>query len=176
MLYHFEKGWKATESARDINELFGEGTIGERMVQKWFKRFKDGDTSLKDEEGRGRRSDFDDQALLDAVEEDESLTTRIFGTRNRVTVLRLRSSGYGSQVTVPWLRSPGYGFWLRSSGYGHLVTVPWLRFPGYGSLVTVPWLRFSGYGSLLRPPGYVFLVTFLLNVTRRNLATITKEP
>ena len=77
MLYHFEKGWKATESARDINELFGEGTIGERMVQKWFKRFKDGDTSLKDEEGRGRRSDFDDQALLDAVEEDESLTTRI---------------------------------------------------------------------------------------------------
>ena len=53
MLYHFEKGWKATESARDINELFGEGTIGERMVQKWFKRFKDGDTSLKDEEERG---------------------------------------------------------------------------------------------------------------------------
>ena len=63
MLYHFEKGWKATESVRDINELFGEGTIGERMVQKWFKRFKDGDTSLKDEEGRGRRSDFDDQGL-----------------------------------------------------------------------------------------------------------------
>uniref|UniRef100_A0A914CJS9 Mos1 transposase HTH domain-containing protein n=1 Tax=Acrobeloides nanus TaxID=290746 RepID=A0A914CJS9_9BILA len=27
MLYHFEKGWKATESARNINELFGEGTI-----------------------------------------------------------------------------------------------------------------------------------------------------
>uniref|UniRef100_A0A914CSZ2 Transposase n=1 Tax=Acrobeloides nanus TaxID=290746 RepID=A0A914CSZ2_9BILA len=41
------------------------------------KRLKDGDTSLKDEEGRGRHSDFDDQALLDAVEEDESLTTRI---------------------------------------------------------------------------------------------------
>uniref|UniRef100_A0A914CE43 Transposase n=1 Tax=Acrobeloides nanus TaxID=290746 RepID=A0A914CE43_9BILA len=47
------------------------------MVQKWFKRFKDGDTSLKDEEGRGRRLDFDDQVLLDAVEEYESLTTRI---------------------------------------------------------------------------------------------------
>uniref|UniRef100_A0A914E1N8 Mos1 transposase HTH domain-containing protein n=1 Tax=Acrobeloides nanus TaxID=290746 RepID=A0A914E1N8_9BILA len=54
MLYHFEKRWKATESARDINELFGEGTIGERMVQKWFKRFKDGDTSIKNEEGRAR--------------------------------------------------------------------------------------------------------------------------
>ena len=83
MLYHFEKGWKATESARDINELFGEGTIGERMVQKWFKRFKDGDTSLKDEEGRGRRSDFDDQALLDAVEEDESLNIVIHHDNSR---------------------------------------------------------------------------------------------
>ena len=49
MFYDFEKGWKATEFVRDINELFGEGTIGKRMVQKW-KRFKDGDTSLKDEE------------------------------------------------------------------------------------------------------------------------------
>ena len=97
MLYHFEKGWKATESARDINELFGEGTIGERMVQKWFKRFKDGDTSLKDEEGRGRRSDFDDQALLDAVEEDESLTTRIlaemFDVDQSTIVRRLKKLG-----------------------------------------------------------------------------------
>ena len=97
MLYHFEKGWKATESARDINELFGEGTIGERMVQKLFKRFKDGDTSLKDEEGRGRRSDFDDQALLDAVEEDESLTTRIlaemFDVDQSTIVRRLKKLG-----------------------------------------------------------------------------------
>ena len=77
MLYHFEKGWKATESARDLNELFGEETISEREAQRWFKRFKSGDTSLEDKEGRGRRSDFDDQALLGAVEEDESLTTRI---------------------------------------------------------------------------------------------------
>src|SRR3569833_2714372 len=97
MLYHFEKGWKATESARDINELFGEGTLGERMVQKWFKRFKDGVLSLKDEEGRGRRSDFDDQAFLDAVEEDESLTTRIlaemFDVDQSTIVRRLKKLG-----------------------------------------------------------------------------------
>ncbi|KAK6736822.1 hypothetical protein RB195_019488 [Necator americanus] len=36
-----------------------------------------GDISLEDKEGRGRPSDFDDQALLTAVEEDESLTTRM---------------------------------------------------------------------------------------------------
>ena len=50
MLYHFEKGHKAAEAFRDLNELFGEGTIGERQVRRWFERFKSGDTSLEEEE------------------------------------------------------------------------------------------------------------------------------
>ena len=63
ILYHFEKGHKAAEAFRDLNELFGEGTIGERQVRRWFERFKSGDTSLEDEGRRGRPSDFDDQAF-----------------------------------------------------------------------------------------------------------------
>ena len=85
LLYHFEKGHKAAEAFRDINELFGDGTIGESQVRKWFQRFKSGNTSLEDEGGRGRPSDFDDQALLDAVEEDESLTTRILAGISMLT-------------------------------------------------------------------------------------------
>ncbi|CAF1238493.1 unnamed protein product [Didymodactylos carnosus] len=77
LLYRFEKGNTAGEAFRDINELFGEGTIGRSTVTEWFLRFKNGDTSLEDKPGRGRPSDFDDQALLDVVEEDENLTTRI---------------------------------------------------------------------------------------------------
>ena len=64
MLYHYEKGWKAAQSFRDLNELFGEGTISESQCREWFARFKSGDTSLEDKSGRGRSSDFDDQALL----------------------------------------------------------------------------------------------------------------
>uniref|UniRef100_A0A914E233 Mos1 transposase HTH domain-containing protein n=1 Tax=Acrobeloides nanus TaxID=290746 RepID=A0A914E233_9BILA len=82
MLYRFEKGYKAAEAFRDLNELFGEGTIGERQVRRWFERFKSSDISLEDEEGRGRPSDFDDQALLDAVEEDESRTMVDWSTLN----------------------------------------------------------------------------------------------
>ncbi|KAK6757995.1 hypothetical protein RB195_015676 [Necator americanus] len=76
MLYHYEEGWIAAQSFRDLNELFGKGTITDSAVRKWFIRFKSGNISLEDKEGRGRPSDFDDQALLTAVEEDESLTTR----------------------------------------------------------------------------------------------------
>ena len=52
-------------------------SIRQSQVEKWFKKFKLGDTNLEDEEGRGRSSDFDDAALLETVEEDENLTTRM---------------------------------------------------------------------------------------------------
>ena len=54
MFYHFEKGWKAAQSFRDLNELFGEGTISKSRCREWFARFKSGDTSLEDKPGRGR--------------------------------------------------------------------------------------------------------------------------
>ncbi|CAD5213612.1 unnamed protein product [Bursaphelenchus xylophilus] len=73
MLYHFGKGWKAAQSFRDLNELFGQ--CRERLA-----RFKSNDTSLQDKPGRGRPSDLDDQALLAAVKDDESLPTRMQST------------------------------------------------------------------------------------------------
>ncbi|GFU57188.1 histone-lysine N-methyltransferase SETMAR [Trichonephila clavipes] len=51
MLYHFEKEWKAALSFRDLNELFGKGTISESQCKEWFSRFKSGDTSLEDKPG-----------------------------------------------------------------------------------------------------------------------------
>uniref|UniRef100_A0A1A9UDI2 HTH_48 domain-containing protein n=1 Tax=Glossina austeni TaxID=7395 RepID=A0A1A9UDI2_GLOAU len=67
--------WQAAQSFRDLNELFGEGTISESRYREWFARFKSGDTSLDGKPGRGSLSDLDDQAFLVAVEGDESLTT-----------------------------------------------------------------------------------------------------
>ena len=51
MLYHFEKEWKTAQSLRNLNELFGEGTISEIRCREWFARFKSGDTSLEDKPG-----------------------------------------------------------------------------------------------------------------------------
>ena len=97
MLYHFEKGWSAVQSYRDLNELFGEGTISKRQVERWCKNFKSGDTNLADEEGRGRLSNFNDQTLLAAVEENESLTTRMltedFNMDHSTIVRRLKELG-----------------------------------------------------------------------------------
>uniref|UniRef100_A0A914EC09 Mos1 transposase HTH domain-containing protein n=1 Tax=Acrobeloides nanus TaxID=290746 RepID=A0A914EC09_9BILA len=97
MLWNFEKGMFAAATFREINQFFGEGTIGQNTVKNWFRRFKSGDISLEDKEERGRPSDFDDQALLAAVEEDESLTTRIlakqFDVDHSTIVRRLKKLG-----------------------------------------------------------------------------------
>ena len=100
--------------------------------------------------------------ILNAVLHNFRLYLKVYGTRNRVTVLRLRTFRLRFQVTVVWLRFPGYGSLvtvprLRFPGYGRQVTVPWLRSPGYGSLVTVLWLRFSVMVPRLRFSGYFSL-------------------
>ena len=51
------------------------------QVERWFKKFKSGDTNPEDEEGRGWPSDFDDAALLETVEEDESLMTKMLAEK-----------------------------------------------------------------------------------------------
>uniref|UniRef100_A0A914C7L9 Mos1 transposase HTH domain-containing protein n=1 Tax=Acrobeloides nanus TaxID=290746 RepID=A0A914C7L9_9BILA len=50
MLNHFEKGWTAAQSFRDLTNTYGEGTIGESTVEL----------------------ELDDDALLEAVEQDEN--------------------------------------------------------------------------------------------------------
>uniref|UniRef100_A0A914CVN8 Mos1 transposase HTH domain-containing protein n=1 Tax=Acrobeloides nanus TaxID=290746 RepID=A0A914CVN8_9BILA len=45
------KGITVYESCREINEVFGDGTIGQKTCYEWFNRFKSGDTSLGDKEG-----------------------------------------------------------------------------------------------------------------------------
>uniref|UniRef100_A0A1B0BU31 beta-ketoacyl-[acyl-carrier-protein] synthase I n=1 Tax=Glossina palpalis gambiensis TaxID=67801 RepID=A0A1B0BU31_9MUSC len=68
-LCYLEIGWKAAQSFRDLHELFSKGTIRGRS-------------------GRGRPSDFDDQALLATLERDESLATRMLDDVGHSTIVR----------------------------------------------------------------------------------------
>ncbi|CAI9724122.1 histone-lysine N-methyltransferase SETMAR-like [Octopus vulgaris] len=76
LLFNFKKGRKAAESARDINETFGEEMTSEWSARKWFKRFRSGDLSLEDRERSGRPSVIDDGQLKTVIEKDPCKTTR----------------------------------------------------------------------------------------------------
>ncbi|XP_018579393.1 histone-lysine N-methyltransferase SETMAR-like [Anoplophora glabripennis] len=97
MFYHFEKDWTAAQSLHNVNDPFGEGTIECKTAYTWPNRFQSGDTSLNDELGRGRLANFDVQALLAVVEEDESLKTKMlvedFNANHSTTVPRPKKLG-----------------------------------------------------------------------------------
>ncbi len=46
--HYWKQGYKATEAARKICDVEGDGTVEIRAAQIWFKKFKNGDTSLED--------------------------------------------------------------------------------------------------------------------------------
>ena len=74
--FQFKLGWKAAKTARDINDPFGPGTTNERIAQRWFKKFRNGDESLEDEDSRGQPTAVDNKHLKALIEADPCKTTR----------------------------------------------------------------------------------------------------
>uniref|UniRef100_A0A1A9ZMR1 Mos1 transposase HTH domain-containing protein n=1 Tax=Glossina pallidipes TaxID=7398 RepID=A0A1A9ZMR1_GLOPL len=121
MLYHL---LKETQSFLDLNGL---------RWRKWFALFKSRGTSLEDKPGRGRPSDFDDQALFAAVEVDESLTNRMladnFHTDLSATVRRLKKLEELLKLIVTTFRIKRFKylyfmFCIINSLQGRLIIMP----------------------------------------------------
>jgi transposase len=74
--YSWKQNLKATEAAKKIWEVEGEGVISNCTAQNWFKRFNYGDTSLKYEPRCGRPVTVDSEALREAVRANPATSTR----------------------------------------------------------------------------------------------------
>ena len=48
-LYEFKLNRSAAETARKINQAFGNDSANERTVRRWFAKFRSGDFNLEDE-------------------------------------------------------------------------------------------------------------------------------
>uniref|UniRef100_A0A0K0FS04 Histone-lysine N-methyltransferase SETMAR (inferred by orthology to a human protein) n=1 Tax=Strongyloides venezuelensis TaxID=75913 RepID=A0A0K0FS04_STRVS len=75
-LYEFKKGTSAAKTAEDINIVFGEGFVNPSTAQRWFKRFREGNEDL-DNENRGRpASVVDNDHLRTIIEADSQQTVK----------------------------------------------------------------------------------------------------
>ena len=74
--YEFKMGHNAAETARNINHVFGQESVSERTIQRWFNKFRNGEESLEDKDGRGRPTVIDDDFLKTIIELDPRKTTR----------------------------------------------------------------------------------------------------
>ena len=78
ILFQFNLGNKATDATKNICEAYGKDALDIRKCQRWFKKFRSGNTSLEDEPGRGRVSDFDKDTLRSVVKANLRMTQNDF--------------------------------------------------------------------------------------------------
>ncbi|KAF2345107.1 hypothetical protein FHG87_024138 [Trinorchestia longiramus] len=76
MLHEFKLGHNASEASANINRAWGEESTRDRTVQRWFGKFRSGDESLKDEEGRGCLGSLENEQLHAVVEQNPRQSVR----------------------------------------------------------------------------------------------------
>ena len=78
-LYEFILNQSAAETARKINQAFGDDSVNERTIRRWFAKFRSGDFGLEDELRSGRPTVIQDEDLRTLVETDPSQMVRGIG-------------------------------------------------------------------------------------------------
>ena len=75
-LYEFKLNQSAAETARKINQVFGNDSVNERTVRRWLAKFRSGDFITEDEPRSGRPRVIQDEDLRTLVKTDPSQTVR----------------------------------------------------------------------------------------------------
>ena len=76
LLYEYKLKRNASEAARSICQAWGTNAISKRYAQRWYKRFRSGDTSLQDEDRSGRPPAIDNSVLKALIESNPQQSTR----------------------------------------------------------------------------------------------------
>ena len=74
--HYWKKSLTATVAAREICDTEGKDTLTEDTARWWFRRFKQGDTSLEDQSRSGRQSVANNDEFRSLVEQQPCTSTR----------------------------------------------------------------------------------------------------
>lgn len=85
MFHEFQLGHNAATACRNICAAMGDKAVAESTVRKWFSRFREGDTNLRDKPRAGAPSSIDDEAVLAAIHENPNFTTRMLADEFQCT-------------------------------------------------------------------------------------------
>lgn len=98
LYFSFRRGQKAIQAVREINEVYGEGSISPRTAREWYAKFKAGTFDFRDVHRTGRPLQVDEERLKELVEEDDSQSCQDLGDKldcSRSTVRKhLTSLGF----------------------------------------------------------------------------------
>ena len=63
LLYYSRKGKNATQVAKKLRDVLGDEALKGRQCQNWFRKFRSGVFSFKDEPRSGRPNEVDDDQI-----------------------------------------------------------------------------------------------------------------
>ncbi|KAG5666336.1 hypothetical protein PVAND_014371 [Polypedilum vanderplanki] len=84
LLFNYNKGMKARAAFREIDKVYP-GSISVVSAIRWFKKFREGDLSLKRKEGTGKEKTFSDDDLKLVVKSNPYMTLNDFAAIFDVT-------------------------------------------------------------------------------------------
>ena len=76
LLFEYQVGHNASEAVRNICYIMGNGAVSKATACRWFKRFRNRDFSLDDEQRSGRPTEIDLIELKHLIEKEPTLSTR----------------------------------------------------------------------------------------------------
>lgn len=104
MRYYFHEGLNAAETAHRICTVYGPDALKERVVRKWFARFRAENFSVKDANRSGRPHTVDTDEIITLVNANSHLTVeeirKIVNVSHGSVVKHLRDAGYVSRADV----------------------------------------------------------------------------
>uniref|UniRef100_A0A8R1E3Z7 HTH_48 domain-containing protein n=1 Tax=Caenorhabditis japonica TaxID=281687 RepID=A0A8R1E3Z7_CAEJA len=106
IFYEWSCGTPAAETVTKIGKVFGETTVTDRTVRKWFARFQSGEKCFEDNDRCGRLTALNNDLLRDAVKERSDVTTRdletMLGCSHQTISNHLHDLGY-RRVLARWV-------------------------------------------------------------------------
>ena len=100
--YHWKQGQSSRQTEKIINDLLGPSTVSKSNVAYWFKRFNDGDETLKDQDRSGRPIEVDDDEIIKLIERQSSISSQDIaeelGFTPQTVSLHLRRLGYTKKL------------------------------------------------------------------------------
>jgi transposase len=89
LLYEFELNRDAKTAASNINRAKRRQVVTARTAQRWFAKFRTGETDLKDQPRSGRPREIDREAVIEAIDLDPTLTVRDLANEFECGVARI---------------------------------------------------------------------------------------
>lgn len=102
--FFFDKGQKAAQAAKELNEVYGPNTVPDRTAQYWFNRFRSGNFDVKDAPRDGRPVATDVEKIQAVIAEDRHISVRCIAEELSVSYVsvsrHLRAMGYTKKLDM----------------------------------------------------------------------------